>query len=97
MPVISFCMFYMEIKFEIDLLVQDFKILLVHSDTWKCATWGHITCTNIKKNMTKWTWDYNCKIQKFNNTIHIGILPISDKTISMRTRKTTVMVLQIES
>ena len=25
------------------------KILLVHSDTWKCAKWGHITCTNMKK------------------------------------------------
>jgi hypothetical protein len=47
---------------------QDFKILSVHSDTW-----GHITCTNIKINMTKWTWDYNCKIQKFNNRIYIGI------------------------
>ena len=25
------------------------EILLVHSDTWKCAKWGHITCTNMKK------------------------------------------------
>jgi hypothetical protein len=38
--------------------------------------------------MTKLTWDYNYKIQKFNNTIHYGTLAINDKTISMRTRKT---------
>ena len=38
--------------------------------------------------MTKWTWDYNWKIQKFNNTIYIGTLAINDKTISMRTIKT---------
>jgi hypothetical protein len=70
------------------LISQDFKILLVHSDTWKCATWGHITCTNIKKNMTTLTCDYNYKIQKLNNTKYICTLAINDKTISMRTWKT---------
>jgi hypothetical protein len=38
--------------------------------------------------MTKLTWDYNGKIQKFNITIYIGALAINDETISMRTRKT---------
>jgi hypothetical protein len=52
------------------------------------ATWGHNTCTNIRKNMTKLTWDYNWKIQKCSNTIYMGTLAINDKTISMRTIKT---------
>jgi hypothetical protein len=31
------------IKQNTNISYQDFKILLEHPDTWKCATWGHIT------------------------------------------------------
>ena len=59
----------------------------MHSDTWKCATGGNITCTNMKKT---WQNEHGITIAKYRNrnSIYIVTLAINDKTISIRTWKT---------
>jgi hypothetical protein len=52
----------------------NFKIWLVHSDTWKCAIWGHITYTIYKKKHDKINMGLQLEqyVRSINN--NIGLL-----------------------